>query len=100
MIEHGGGKESAFAKFLRRWCCRGASTAARRPRPPTAPHGRSRAAHAQRIQQHELARRIGEMIIAAQHLGDSHRRVIDGVAKEERRRAVVAPNDEIADIAR
>ena len=39
------------------------------------------------------------MIIAAQHLGDAHRRIIDGIAEEERRGAVVAAYDEVADIA-
>ena len=40
------------------------------------------------------------MIIAAQHVGDSHHRIIDGIAKEKRRGAVVAANDEITDVVR
>ena len=42
--------------------------------------------HAERIEQHQLARRIGEMIVAAQHVRDAHHRIIDGIAKKERRR--------------
>ena len=100
MIEQGGGQESALAKLLRT----GAAVTLRQRRAVLA-HQQSHvavagAAHAQGIQHHELARRIGEMVVAAQHLGDSHDGIIDGIAKEERGAAVVAPDDEIADVAR
>src|SRR5271167_4400891 len=57
-------------------------------------------AQTERVQQHELTRRVGQMIIAAQHLRDSHCRVIDRIAEEERGSAVIAPYDEIADFTR
>ncbi len=56
-------------------------------------------AQAQCVQHHELARRVGEMIIAAQHLCDTHDRIVDGIAEEEGGSAVVAANDEVADVA-
>ena len=54
----------------------------------------------QGIEQHELARRIGEVIVAAQDVRDAHDRVVDGVAEEERSGAVLAADDEIADVVR
>ncbi len=57
-----------------------------------------RSAHAERLQQHDLTRGVGQMIIAAQHLRDAHGGIVNRVAKKERRRAVFAANDEIADV--
>ena len=54
----------------------------------------------ERIEQHQLARRVGQVIVAAQHVRDAHGGIVDGVAEEERGRAVLAPDDEIADVVR
>ncbi len=59
---------------LRQRCAVGADQQSHMPVP--------RATQAQRIQHHELARRIGQMIVAAQHLRDAHQRVVDGIAKK------------------
>ena len=56
--------------------------------------------HAERIEQHQLARRVGEMIVAAQYMRDAHDGIVHGVAKEERGCAVLATNDEVADVRR
>ncbi len=45
-----------------------------------------------------LPRRVGEMVVAAQYMGDAHRRIIDCIAEEKRGGAVGAAHDEIADV--
>ena len=54
----------------------------------------------QGVQQHELTRGVRQMIVAAQHMGDAHDRVVHGIAKKERGGPVLAANDEVADVAR
>src|SRR5579864_3813739 len=54
--------------------------------------------HVQSLQQQPLARRIRQMIFAAHHMGDSHQRIIQRVAVEESRGAILAPDDKIPDV--
>jgi hypothetical protein len=58
----------------------------------------SRRPEIQRFEHEQLTRRVGEMVLAAQHVGDTHLGIVDGVAEEERRAAVGTPQDEIADV--
>ena len=59
-----------------------------------------RRSQAQRLEHQQLPRRVGQVIFAAQHVRDVHLGIVDGVAEEERRAAVGAPQDEIADVIR
>ena len=52
----------------------------------------------QDFEDEQLPRGIGQVVLAAQNVGDPHERVVDGVAEEERRTAVGAADDEIADV--
>ena len=51
-----------------------------------------------RLQNQNLARRIGHVIVTAQHQRHAHQRVIDGVGEKERGAAIGATNDEVADV--
>jgi hypothetical protein len=100
MIEDRGTQKASLAKFMHA----GAAMALGQWG-PVRTHQQShvpvaRASQLQRIEQHELARGIGEMIVAAQHMSHAHSRIIDGVAEKEGRRAVRASDDEITDNAR
>ena len=53
---------------------------------------------AQRGGQQQLARGVGQMILAPQHDGHTHQRVVEHVAEEERRAAVGAAHHEVADV--
>ena len=55
-------------------------------------------AQLERLEHQQLARRVGQVILAAQHVGDAHLRIVDGIAEEERRAAIGAPQDEVADV--
>src|ERR1700730_17355682 len=96
MVEHGDTQETPLAKLmragtamtLRQW---GAVLPEQQADMPIAG-----ASHAEGLQKHDLARGVGEMIIAAQYLRHAHRGIIHGIAKEERRRAVFTADDEIA----
>src|SRR6185295_4707315 len=57
-----------------------------------------RRAQAERLHDHELTWSIGQVIFATQDVRDAHARVVHGIREEERRRAVGAANDEIADV--
>ena len=52
----------------------------------------------QRLEHQHLPRRVGQVIVAAQHERDAHQRVVDRVREEERRAAVGATDDEVADV--
>lgn len=56
-----------------------------------------RRAISKRHREQQLPRRIGEVILPAQHRGDTHERVVDEIREEERRRAVGTLQDEIPD---
>src|ERR1700733_7628189 len=51
-----------------------------------------------RRENHELAWRIGKVILAAQHVRDAHARIIHRIAEKERGRSVRAPHDKVADV--
>ena len=55
-------------------------------------------AQLQRLEHQQLARRVGQVIFATQHVRDAHLRIVDGIAEEERRAAIGAPQDEVADV--
>jgi hypothetical protein len=57
-----------------------------------------RHAQLERLEQQDLARRVGQMIFAAQHVRHAHQRVVDSVAEKELRASVSAPHDEVTDI--
>ena len=57
-----------------------------------------RRAQLERLEHQQLARRVGEVILAAQHVRDAHLRIVDGIAEEERGAAIGAPQDEVADV--
>ena len=100
VIEQRGAQKSALAKLLHA----GAAVALGQ-RCAVRAHQKSDMAitgapQRQGIEQHQLPRSVGEMVVAAQNVRHPHHRVIDGVAKEERRRSILAPDDEIADVAR
>ena len=52
----------------------------------------------QGLQQQHLPRRVREVIITSQHERNAHQCIVDGVREKERRAAVGATNDEIADV--
>ena len=52
----------------------------------------------QRLQDQQLARRIAQVIVAAQQMRHAGQRIIDGIGKEERGRAVGPPQHEVADL--
>ena len=54
--------------------------------------------HIEGRKQQPLARGVGQMILAPQHVTDLHERVIQGIAEKERRAAIGPSNHEIADI--
>src|SRR5271165_3123940 len=60
----------------------------------------ARAPQLERVEQHELTRGVGKMIVATQYMSHAHDRIVDGVAEKEGGRTVLAANDEIADVAR
>src|SRR5882672_11209934 len=60
----------------------------------------ARRAQVERRQDHELARSVRKVIVAAQHLRHAHERIVDGIAEEKRRIALRPANDEIADVIR
>ena len=98
MIEQGNAQESPLAKLVHAGAAmplRQRRTVFSHQEPKMSVGG---AAHAERIQQHQLTRRVGQMVIAAQYLRHAHGGIIHCVAKKERRRAVFAANDEIADV--
>ena len=99
LIDDGGSRRSRARETRARWSRRGAWRAARRRRrrAATCGHSAAPADPAPRSMQ-ELARRIGQMILAAQHVRDPHARIVHGIAEEERRGAVGAPHDEVADV--
>ena len=53
---------------------------------------------AQRAQQDDLSRRIGQVVLAAEHMGDSHQGIIQRVTEKESRCTVRATDNKIADI--
>jgi hypothetical protein len=55
-------------------------------------------AQAQGFEHQQLARRVGQVIFTAQHVRDAHLGIVDGIAEEERRAAIRAPQDEVADV--
>ncbi len=60
------------------------------------PIGRCRQAQSRQDQQ--LPRCVGEVILAAQRLGDPHAGIVHGIREEERGRAIRAPHDKVADV--
>ena len=52
----------------------------------------------ERLEHQQLARRVGQVVFAAQHVRDAHFGIVDGIAEEEGRAAVGAPQDEVADV--
>ena len=52
---------------------------------------------AERVDEHQLIGRVGEMLLAADHVGDLHRRVIDRACKLIGRKSIGLDDDEIAD---
>ena len=58
----------------------------------------ARRTQVERAQDKELARRVREVILAAQYVRDSHARIIHCVAEKERRRLIRAPHDKVADV--
>ena len=52
----------------------------------------------ERLQNQYLARRVGHVIVAAQHERDAHQRIVERVREEERGAAVGATDDEVADV--
>ena len=56
---------------------RGASTAGCDPAPSPARDARSRRREAERLVQQQLPRRIRDVILAADHMGDLHQRIVD-----------------------
>src|SRR5579871_1360969 len=100
MIEQCFGQEAALAKIpyaraamaLRQRC---AVLPDQQPDVPIA-----RDAQPERGKQQHLARRIGEMIVPAQHVGYTHQRIVDGVREEESRGAVLPSDDEVPDLRR
>src|SRR5579863_4139340 len=55
--------------------------------------------HPQSLQQQELSRGIRQMVLATQHMGDVHERIVDCVAEEKCWTAIGAADDEVADVA-
>src|ERR1700674_289057 len=52
----------------------------------------------QRREQQPLSGGVAQVILAAQHMRDTHQRIVERVAEKERRTAVLAPDDEVADV--
>ena len=50
------------------------------------------------LEQQDLPRRVGEVVVAAQHERHAHRRVVQRVAEEERDAAIRAADHEVADV--
>src|SRR5258708_3904377 len=98
VVEHGGAQKAALAKLV----SAGAAVALRQGRTVLSHQQADMTVggtpHAERLQEHDLTRRVGEMIVAAQYLRNSHGGIIDRVAKKERRGAVFAANDAITDV--
>ncbi len=53
---------------------------------------------AERFEQQDLPRRVGEVILTAQHMGHAHQAIIDSIAEKERGAAIAATNHEITDV--
>ncbi len=58
----------------------------------------ARRAHPECLEHQQLARRVGQMVFAAQGMRDAHQRIIHGVGKEECGRTVFTADDKIADV--
>ena len=53
---------------------------------------------AERTRQQQLARRVRDVVLAAQHVRDAHRGIVDDVAEQECGRAIGPSNDEITQL--
>ena len=101
--------QKVIRERLRQYTCRThvckarAAAALGQGLPPCIQHQRQMAVprrrQIQRFQNQQLARRVGEMILAAQHVADFHQRIIKRIGEKEGRRTVGATDDEVADIA-